>query len=144
MFNNDTRKLFEYLKNILYMADCEKVNPQSLSPEYKELCEGMNILQEYVEEEREYSLKLAEGDMDFVNKSSENQLCWGLKSLQTEMKSFRFRIQAATEGTFLVGAKDDELCKKIKSMADEIKSKDRQIEMFKDLIAEYEKRENNK
>ena len=143
MLNKDTKKLFDYLKDILYMSECEKLDSGDLSAEYKELCEGMNVLHDYVAEEREFAKRVTNGDLDYINPTQENQLCWGLKSLQTEIKTFQYQLKAACNGELVGLSKDNEghfrFCSKVKSMSDEIKQKDLKIS---ELETEIEKLKN--
>lgn len=90
--------LFDYLKSILYDTHIKKLNLQDLDEEYQKLGEGLQVLQENVEEMKAYSSELSRGNLDVPLPPKENTLCYNLKNLHANVNHLVWKMKQIASG----------------------------------------------
>lgn len=103
MEKRDSDILFEYLKDILFCINPDErraFDPDQLSENSRRLGEGLQVLDLYVQELRDFSTSLSRGELDTKIPSRENTLCWPLKALQSNLLHLAWQTRQVAHGDY--------------------------------------------
>lgn len=101
MIDKDADLLFAFLKKILFEEDVSDLDINLLTEEFKKLGKGMNFLNTYIKELKQFSTELSKGELDTqTSPSRENQLCWPLKTLQANLFHLTWQTQQVAKGDY--------------------------------------------
>lgn len=92
--------LFEYLKNILYYPAQAKLDLSSLPPDFQKLGQGMQFLNDCVQEEREFANALANGDLSLKPPSADNVFASSSKALHAALQHLQWQTQQVAKGDY--------------------------------------------
>lgn len=101
MTGSDASILFEYLRRILFSAQTDPLDIETLSPEFRELGEGMNFLHKCVREMQEFTVAVSHGDLNAPAPSRDNNLGWPLKELRSNLAHLTWQTKQVAKGDYL-------------------------------------------
>jgi diguanylate cyclase (GGDEF)-like protein len=92
--------LMEYLRSILYDPEISAPDIDSLEEPYRKLGKGLRVLQQDVEEMREYSAELSKGNLSVERPANDNMLCANLKSIHSTLNHLTWQAQQVAAGDY--------------------------------------------
>ena len=93
-------KLFEYLRSILYDAEIEKLDIDSLDEPFRKLGMGLQFLAHAVHEMKQYTAALAAGNLSVPSPSRENFLCENLKNIHANLNHLTWQAKQVARGDY--------------------------------------------
>ncbi len=93
-------KLFEYLRSILYDAEIEKLDIDSLDEPFRKLGMGLQFLAHAVREMKQYTAALAAGNLSVPSPSRENFLCENLKNIHANLNHLTWQAKQVARGDY--------------------------------------------
>lgn len=100
MENKNCVILSEYMRSILHDDTIRKPELEKLEEPFHELGAEMELLQQAVEELKNYSKALSQGDLSVEFPSQENLLCENLKKLHANLKELTRQAKQAAAGDY--------------------------------------------
>lgn len=100
MINKDADLLFAFLKRVLFEEDVTDLDTNLLTEEFQKLGKGMNYLNTYIKELKQFSTDLSKGELDTQAPAQENKLCWPLKTLQANLFHLTWQTQQVAKGDY--------------------------------------------
>lgn len=100
MEDKNVELLFEYLRSILYDAEVDKLNIESLDEPYKKLGLGLKYLDEAVTEMKSYSAALAKGNLSVQLPTTGNPLCANLKNIHADLNHLTWQAKEVAKGDY--------------------------------------------
>lgn len=98
--NKNCDKLFEYLRSILYDAEVEKLDIDSLDAPFRKLGMGLQFLEYAVGELKQYTAALAIGNLSTPPPSRENFLCENLKNIHANLNHLTWQAKQVARGDY--------------------------------------------
>lgn len=98
--NETAELLFEYLKNLLYYPEKAELHVEELPEEFQKLGEGLQLLNQYVQEQRKFGRALAKGDISAEPPRIENILAMPMKELQGSLRHLAWQTQQVAKGDY--------------------------------------------
>lgn len=98
--NSTGELLFEYLKNMLYHPEKASLEIKELPDDFQKLGQGMQQLNEYVQEQRKFAKALARGDLYVTPPGVDNILAAPAKELQGSLRHLTWQIQQVADGDY--------------------------------------------
>ncbi len=92
--------LLEYLKSILYDKNIKKPDLDTLDPSFRELGRYLEILQNSLEEMREYAHDLSQGNLSRDFPSRDNLFCDSLKNLHANLNHLAWQAGQVAAGDY--------------------------------------------
>lgn len=130
--NKSVEILLEYLKNILYGSKAEAPDLKKMEPPYHKLAQGLQLLQELVEEMLAYSLDISQGRLSVPYPSKENPLCANVKKIHARLKHLTWQAVQVTEGDYTQRITClGEFSSTLSTMIDQLKERENQLKAEK-------------
>lgn len=92
--------LFQYLKDIIYDTKNANLNLEDLPSEYQKLGQGMQLLQQWIDEALEMSVSISKGDLSYVKTDVENIFAAPMKELQSTLKHITWQTDQVSKGDY--------------------------------------------
>lgn len=137
--------LFQYLRSILYDQKIEKLDIEKLDEPFRDLGQGMQVLQRAVEEMLEYSRALSVGNLSGYYPSKDNFLCVNLKSLHANLNHLTWQAQQVAKGDYsqqvsylgVFQVAFNEMTKQLKEREDQLKEETKKLQHQTEVISGY-------
>ena len=145
----DTQKncelLFEYMKGILYDSKTDSLDVNELSEPFRDLGQGLQYMQNAVQELVTYSAELSKGNLSVEFPEEYNFLCENLKNLHANLNHLTWQAQQVAKGDYsqhvaYLGEFSDAfnvMTKQLKEREEQLKEETEKAENRAELIEGY-------
>lgn len=145
----DTQKncelLFEYMKGILYDSKTDSLDVNELSEPFRDLGQGLQYMQNAVQELVIYSAELSKGNLSVEFPEEYNFLCENLKNLHANLNHLTWQAQQVAKGDYsqhvaYLGEFSDAfnvMTKQLKEREEQLKEETEKAENRAELIEGY-------
>lgn len=99
MPNQDAAILLEFLQQTLWNEKKERLKIEALSEELRPVGEELNRLAGWIDGYMQFAQAISQGNLD-VTAERENQLCWPLKELRSNLSHLTWQTQQVAKGDY--------------------------------------------
>jgi diguanylate cyclase (GGDEF)-like protein len=100
MSEDNCEILFEYLRSILYDTVIKTPDIGQLDLEYRKLGQGLQVLEQLIEELKMYSENLSRGNLSVETPRRDNFLCGNLKNLHANLNHLTWQAKQVAAGDY--------------------------------------------